>query len=982
MQSEQPLRPRAPASSQPIAAQAELQQYIPKELAAKLDAARTRGELAGERKLVTVLFADIVDSTRLAEKLDPEDWGEIVSGAHRRISEAIYRYEGTIAQLLGDGVLAFFGAPITHEDDPVRAVNAALDIQKDLAEYGEGLRSKKRVPDFRMRVGLNTGLVVVGNIGSDLHMEYLAIGDAINLAARMEQSAEPGTVQIAHDTFKHVKPFFEIQDLGTIQVKGKDEPVHAYRVLGRKEIGARARGVEGLHAEMVGREAEMHSLHNVLADLKQGIGGIVFILGEAGLGKSRLIAEGHQVFTELVGGEGNWHEVSSLSYQANQAYSLLLRLIRRVEGIPVDASPSMIGDKLNLLVQNLPEQRREHALDLLQAIFGLKAQEGGIQFEGEAFRRELVEVIRDWWRTRFRDKPTVLVFDDMHWSDAASSELLRELLPLVDEMPLILLCAMRSERQASAWHIKAQADEEYHPRFTELALRPLSESESNELVNRLLSNPELPERLRASVLEKSGGNPFFIEEVVRTLIDGGIVALEEQTLNGQTRQIWRAKQEGADFAIPDNLQALLAARMDRLEESTRVTLQIASVIGRSFYHRVLRVVDEASEDLDKHLATLVRLEMIRQSARLPEVEYMFRNPLTQEAVYKTILMKRRREFHRRVGEAVEALYPERRERLYSLLAFHFAHAGERARAIEYSRQAARQAASVYAYEDGIESLRAALTLVEPDDAPELRLSLLEELGDVYRTIRNFGEALKLYDQALALTSTQPPSDKVIPLRLHRKIIEVSTDAKWSVNLNAYREVSQISRQSRTNVEEHLLSLKNDPPHPETVYLLTALSMDAWRNQMPPDWDAAERFAQQAIEMAEQLDENVVLSHALGALANVLDGQSRLREHLQVAQRRFGIHRQIETTEPRESIDALRGIGVALMYVGEYEQALPYLSEAESLAARIRAADQQVNALGIQAQCLFRLDRWDEVLATEAKWRPLERQYSRERVGET
>jgi tetratricopeptide (TPR) repeat protein len=544
------------------------------------------------------------------------------------------------------------------------------------------------------------------------------------------------------------------------------------------------------------------------------------------------------------------------------------------------------------------------------------------------------------------------------------------------------VCAMRSERQAPAWQIKLAADGEYAHRYTEVSLRPLSQAESQELINRLLAIPELPDRLCAGILEKSGGNPFFIEEVVRTLIESGAVVSEDRMVDGVPRRYWKATNAGADFAIPDNLQALLASRMDRLEESTRATLQIASVIGRSFYHRVLKVVDEAGHDLDRQLGTLIRLEMIRESAHVPELEYAFRNPLTQEAVYKTILLKRRRAFHRRVGEAMELLFPDRLEGLSGLLAYHFAQAGERDKAIQYSRQAARQAVAVYAYDAAIQNLRKSLELVEPGDPAGLHLELLEELADVYRLVRDFAQTILLYRQALELWRSLKEGDPIIAARLHRKIIQIATEAKWSVDTESYRQVSEIRNESRASLAESLRSVGSEPPHPETVRLLVTLSMDAWRNQTPPDWSSAQRFAQRAVDMAEQLDDVVLQSQALGAMANVLDGRSLLREHLQVALKRQQVSRAARFNDPRENIDVLRGMGVAMMYVGEYEQAMPYLAEAEALSARVQATDQQVNALGIQSQCLYRLDRWDELLATEVKWRDLERRYSRERVGET
>jgi class 3 adenylate cyclase/tetratricopeptide (TPR) repeat protein len=928
-----------------------------------------------------MLFCDVIGSTAAAELLDPEEWTEIINGAFEHMIRPVYKYEGTVARLMGDGILAFFGAPISHEDDPQRATLAALDIVAAIQPYREQIKGRYDI-DFNVRVGINTGLVVVGAVGSDLRMEYTALGDAINLAARMEQTALPGTVQIAHDTHKLIKSLFDFEDLGGIEVKGKSEPVSAYRVLGRKAVSGRARGIEGLYAEMVGRDDELSILSGVVFNLKQGLGRVACILGEAGLGKSRLVSEAHKIFADLPGMAGNWYETTSLSYETNQAYALIQRLIRRLGAIANDDPPQTVREKLGPLMESFAEEDRPRAVQLFHALFGLESDNGRPRLDGEAFKRELFEVMEAWWRALFSERPTVLVFDDMHWSDSASIELLRQLLPLTGEIPLVLLCALRSERQAPAWQIKMLADEEFQHRYTEITLHPLSEAESNELLNRLLAIAELPDRLRANILEKTGGNPFFIEEVVRTLIDSGAVVSEERTVDGKSLRYWRATNEGADFPLPDNLQALLAARMDRLEESTRGTLQMAAVIGRSFYHRVLEAVDEAIPGLDKRLGTLLRLDMIREAARVPEVEYTFRNPLTQEAVYQSILLKRRREFHRRVGEAMEALYPERLEGFFGLLAYHFALAGERDKSIQYSRNASRQAVALYAYEEAIQNLQAALELIEPGESSETRLVLQEDLGDVYRLLRDGERAIASYQQALDLWSAPAGMDPLAPVRLNRKIVEVVTDLKWSVSLEYLRQAHESRSAARAALEEALNALKSEPPHLETARVLVALSTDAWRIQEPPDWELAQQYAQAAVDMTGQIESQVERSKALGALATVLDGRSLLREHLKVTQQRLAICRQPEFNDVSEITEALRSNGAAWMYVGEYEQALPLLQEAEDLAVRTQIIEQQTNALGLQAQCWFRLDRWDEVLATEEKWRDLERRYSRERVGET
>ncbi|HEV2038418.1 MAG TPA: adenylate/guanylate cyclase domain-containing protein, partial [Candidatus Eremiobacteraceae bacterium] len=849
---------------------------MPTELLNKLDVARVKGEMVGERRVVTMLFCDVKGSTAAAEQLDPEDWTEIMNGAFEHMIKPIYDYEGTVARLMGDAVLAFFGAPVAHEDDPQRAVLAGLEIIDRIRPYCEQVKSQHGI-EFEVRVGINTGLVVVGVVGSDLRMEYSALGDAINVAARMEQTAVPGTLQIAYDTYKLVKNLFEFEELGGIEVKGKSETVRAYRVLGRKVSAGRVRGIEGLHAELVGREEELQALRGVIADLKQGVGRIVCVLGEAGLGKSRLISETRQVFDELLTAQSNWYEIGSLSYETNHAYGLFQRLIRTVNGIAYNDPPPVVHEKVLSLVECLSEVRRPGAAKILEALFGLDGERDGVRLEGETFKPELLEAMREWWYARFSNQWSVLVFDDMHWGDAASIELLRQLLPLTEHLPLVLLCALRLERQAPAWQIKTTADEEYHHRYTEISLRPLSDPDSNELVNRLLSNAELPQRLRASILEKAGGNPFFIEEVVRTLIDRGIVVSEERSVNGATQRFWRATSEGADFDIPDNVQSLLAARMDRLEDATRGTLQMASVIGRNFYHRVLQAVDDEDPELEKHLSTLIRLDMIREAARVPEVEYAFRNPLTQEAVYKTILLKRRRAFHRRVGEALEALYPDRLERFYGLLAHHFTLAGQRATAIDYLRKASRQALGLYAYDDAVQNLHTALELTQPDEKIEIHQTLREELGDVYRLLRDGERAIAEYQCALeALASREAASaehtlsgaGRLSAMRLHRMIVQVVIELKWTVSAEHLRLANESRLASRAALEEGLSEMLAAAPDHETVRVLIVLSTDAWRIQEPPDWEAAQRFAQAAVDTARQLDSAVDLSQALGALANV------------------------------------------------------------------------------------------------------------------
>jgi class 3 adenylate cyclase/tetratricopeptide (TPR) repeat protein len=718
----------------------------------KLEAERARGGMAGERRVVSMLFCDVKGSTAAAEQLDPEEWTEIINGAFEYMIKPVYKYEGTVARLMGDGILAFFGAPIAHEDDPNRAVLSGLDIVSGLTPYGEKIKEQWNI-DLNVRVGINTGLVVVGAVGSDLRMEYTAMGDAINLAARMEQTAAPGSVQIAHDTYKLVAPFFEVEELGGIQVKGKEELVPAYRVLGRKTAPSHARGIEGLEAELVGRSREMTRLQTVLSDLERGVGGIICLLGGAGLGKSRLVQE-----LKRANGQDSalkWYETASLSYETSYPYALFQQLIRRLNGISTSDDAAQFWDKIHTLTSQLPEGEESRFTRVFAALFGLADPSGKPPLEGEHFKRELYAVMREIWKVRFSTQPTVLVLDDLHWADPASIDLLLHLLPTIENNPVMLLCAFRPDREAPSYQVKKTADAEYHHRYTEINLRPLSAEQSDELVNHLLAIAELPDSLRERIQERAGGNPFFVEEVVRTLIEKGAVVAEDRSENGEVRRYWRATSDSATIDIPDSLQGLLVSRIDRLEEKTRHIVQLASVIGRSFYHRVLAELGKGDaltvQSVEEQIGRLVRLEMIQEAARMPEVEYKFRNPLTQEIAYQTILLKRRREFHRRVGAALEVLFPDQVTELSPRLAFHFAEGQQAEKALAYYTMAGDSAFRLFALEGALTNYERAMDWAERGKADSQELvHLHQRRGRTLELLLRHDEALETYQALEAL----------------------------------------------------------------------------------------------------------------------------------------------------------------------------------------------------------------------------------------
>jgi class 3 adenylate cyclase len=576
----------APAASQPGTLQA-LRQAAPSAVAEKIRAERGRGE--GERKMVTALFTDIVDSTMLAESMDPEDWREIVTGAHQRVSEAVYRYEGTIAQLLGDGVLAFFGAPIAHEDDAERAIRAACDILESIEKYSEELRRKNRVQNFRMRVGLNTGLVVVGNIGSDLHMEYLAVGDTVNLAARMQSAAEPNTILIAQNTHRLAANLFEFEDRGRITVKGKAEPIQVYRVLGEKKGASRVRGIAGLSSPMVGRQREFSTLAQILDDVRMGRGSIVSIVGEAGLGKSRLVAEWRKL-ARMGDQPVRWVEGRCLSYTSSVAHHLSTDILRALIGVTPEATEEETHDPLRECIESLQATGLESkdVYPFLGHLLGVRLEEDMAMrvkyLDGPALQARYVAAYKTFLRVLAKKEPTVIVCEDVHWADPSSVELIKQVLQVASEAPLVFAFVTRADKDVPGWELVTGAHDISGVGAIDLHLAPLTENDSKQLVSNLLEIEALPERTRELILSKAEGNPFFVEEVIRMLIDrGGIM---RQPDSGR----WTVTGEIQSIDIPDTLQGVLIARIDRLPEDAKRALQVASVIGRRFQVRVLESV--------------------------------------------------------------------------------------------------------------------------------------------------------------------------------------------------------------------------------------------------------------------------------------------------------------------------------------------------------------------------------------------------------
>jgi len=832
--------------AEPDPARARLEQYIPRELLTKLEATRTNGGTQGERRVVTMLFCDVTGSTAAAEKLDPEDWAQIMNGAFEYLIAPVYRYEGTLARLMGDAILAFFGAPIAHEDDPQRAVLAGLEIVQAIGPYREEVKERWGL-DFQVRVGINTGLVVVGEVGSDLRVEYTALGDAINVAARMEQAAQPGTVQIAADTHRLIEPLFDFEDLGLTEVRGKTEPVRAFRVAGQKAVPGRLRGIEGLSAPLIGRDSEISVLREVLERLCQGSGGIVCLIGEAGIGKTRLLDELHDEWEKIAGSEAPWIVNHGVSYDTTRPYGLFMQRMLQVFGVGDNDSLESVREKVAKTPEGFPPHLETQVVRTLEALLAVSTDSDGPQLQGEALQHEVYEACHSMWRAAASFAPTVLVIDDLHWADPASVDLMIDIFPLADEVPLLLICSFRPDRQSPAWRVKQTAETDYPHRYTEIALSALSEVDSDVLFGNLLNISGSPSELRPMILERTEGNPLYLEEFTRTLIDSGAVNRDETGLH------WSPEARVEDIPIPENLQALLTSRIDRLTEDARRTLQLSSVIGRSFYHRVLKLISDSSIPLDRQLSTLQRAELIREAARVPELEYIFQHNLTREAAYNSMLLRERREFHRRVGEAVEELFNDRLEEHSHLLAYHFYEAGDDERAFKYCMMAGDEAARLYAHHEANSHYTRAIELIERVEAsPERRISLYVSRGRTLELIGEFDQALANYQELQAFAQEQGDRTVELAALIPQATVHSTSNARFDVAKG--RELSNQGLLLARELGDHAAEAK-------VLWNLMLLEYYEGQNR-----DQAIVFGEQSLAIARQFGLEEQMAYTLNDIA--------------------------------------------------------------------------------------------------------------------
>ena len=910
--------------------------------------------MVGERRTVTMLFSDVQGSTAAAEQLDPEEWAEIMNGAFEHLIAPVYRYEGTLARIMGDAILGFFGAPISHEDDPERAVLAGLEILEGTEGYATEVRERYGV-DFGVRVGINTGLVVVGEVGSDLHVEYTAMGDAVNLAARMEQTAEVGTIQITGNTQKLIAPLFDFEPLGLLEIKGKADPVEAFRVLGQKEERGRQRGIEGLHSPLVGRDVEMATLRRVIDELRAGRGQIASIVADAGLGKSRLTTELRENLeaSGVIGAERTadapgigWVEGRSFSYDRTTPYAPLIDLFSACFDFGPDDDSGSRYEKIGATVESVLPDEVETTVPYLANLLGVEVPPEDAEMirylQPPQLRGRVFDAAARLVAGMARKRPLVMVLDDLHWTDSNSIELLEALMAVTEDALVLILALFRPSRDDPSWRFHEKAARDFHHRYTHIQLHPLDESQSRDLVRNLLHVEGLPETVRRLILEKSVGNPFFVEEVIRSLLDAGVVVRDGES--------FRATEEIEDIGVPDTLAAVLTTRLDRLPDETKLVAQTASVIGREFSKEALSQVHDGDTDVSGHLAELVRRELVREKGPIGDRTYIFKHALTRQTAYASVLLKRRRRTHVGVGEYLEATAPAR----VHDMARHFSEAGEKTRAFPYLVAAGQASLGAYSTPEAISYFRQALEAHDHQSDPTLVKHAYEGLIGALAFSNDVEGALGTLDRMLeeGLLRDDVPiqvsvlNKKGLTLALRIGDLEQGEELLAKAKLLAETEGDHTglaefhvaycyvnTAEGRLEkAKEHQLESTRIGVEAESAYdRVFGLAHYADTLLYLVDFEAALPAIEEARRVAEELGEQQFLGLVTGhTMAYYLATQGDLEEALKMATEGVNITSSIGAVI-EESTCAWTG-GYIASLVGDYEQAMLFYDKAIASAS--------------------------------------------------
>jgi class 3 adenylate cyclase/tetratricopeptide (TPR) repeat protein len=876
-----------------------------------------------ERRLLTILFADLSGFTGLSSKLDPEEVREVANLCFEHLNKAITGQGGTIHKYEGDLVMALFGHPVAHEDDPERAIKASFAMFELLPEVNRALAAHLLKPtDIGLHVGINSGTVVVGEVGSLEKREYTVMGDAVNIASRMKDLAKRGEIVVSEPVFRASRYLFEYEAREPVAVKGIEEPVRVFRPLKLKAKPEPKRGIQGLYSPLVGREKELDTLRQAVRQLSQGQGGAAFVLGDAGLGKSRLLEELKKGLHELPAPVALL-EGKCLLYGESVPYWPLLQVLEGVFGVSDQDPKGSLGSKILERVRELCPADWESVVPYLGHLFSIRYV-GGLEervrhLDAKALRIQIFISLRKLLGALARVKPLLLVIEDYHWIDPESLAFLEFLFDAPDPEPIRVLALSRIEKDKEGHRVRERLRAKLGSAYCETVLRPLDPQSSSQLAYNLLAIPGLTEGFKEKLLAKAEGNPFYLEEIIRSLIDRGALVYSDG--------VWHLAVDISTLVIPDTVQAVIAARLDRLEREVREILQMAAVLGRNFHPRLLEVLSGLDRlMLSLYLATLEEFGFISEARMDPEPEYAFHHPLSQEVAYGGLLKMRRRELHRKAGEAIEQLYPDRLEEFTELLAHQYANSDDTDKALLWLKKAGGKAKAAFANQEAIACYEQILALVGEDEARRAELfQAFQALGELYDLKGDVPKAIGYYE-SMVRQAGPDPVDRARALRMVAS--EKQTHGKIQEGQKDLEEA------------ERLLSGKSDAELFESAEIHINR---CWSNKVMGDPERAIREGETALRILEadlggsrsRLDParitraKVRVFNTLGAIYDSLGDFDR-------AHRLFRTCLEIgtETGDQKVLAAANANLGVVYHRRGEVERALNYYRTSLEICEKI------------------------------------------------
>jgi class 3 adenylate cyclase/tetratricopeptide (TPR) repeat protein len=726
-----------------------------------------------ERRRVAVLFADICNFTRLVAASDPEEAKDLVDRLLGELAERVTRAEGIVEKFIGDAVMAVFGVPRAHENDAERAIAAGLELINATKEF-----AARHELELAVRVGVHYGEVIVARQSRAPGRAHQVFGHTVNVAARLEESGLPNGVVVSEAVYRRTRQVFEFTELEPRELKGLDEPLRRYRALRRRRIRGKLRGVPGLSSPLIGRESELSLLEDTFAEAAgRGEVRCVVIRGEAGIGKTRLVEE----FIDALGPRAAYLHGRCLVYGDSPAYYPVAEVLRRLFGVGDESEPEEMRPRLETWLSDCCAEVYADEFDPLPALLTLLGSGGGRpELSGQRLRDQIHLVCERILSALAAEQPLVILIEDLQWADGATLELLRHLLRSLRRSPILFIINTRPTRDGQDRVAEALDWLSQRPNARSLELRQLDEEQTQTLVRSLLTIDKLGEEERGLIVERAAGNPFFVEEIIKSLIDRGLIL--------RSRGHWTAQREIRAIDLPDTIEDVLRSRLDSLPENGRRVIQTAAVVGEVFWRRIVAALMRLS--VDGELYDLERRELITRrldSLFADDLEYIFKHNLLHQTAYRGILKRVRREMHHKTARWVEEHYAEHLESYLSLVAHHYAAAGEDERAAGFYLRAGRHAASIYANEEALDFLA---RVIELTDAPPLRYQALLRAGRVLTDTGRIDEALERYAAAIGCAG-----DDVERAEVHEHIGNTHQSAsRYTEAREEYRTAEELLRE--------------------------------------------------------------------------------------------------------------------------------------------------------------------------------------------